>query len=159
MTGVYDWVTPIVEETWHSHAERNLIVALKSMSVGPEAWQAARLLRALPRARLVIMAAYHWVAPATRTEEASLLDYLQRPRDAGPAAVQAVQEFRFWKCAGGRLVEIVGRFPTATVLLSPFNRIPSKDLAPNKKFSFAFQQKSSMVPIMNPNQAEVLDLF
>ena len=32
---------------------------------------------AIPSARLIIMAAYHWVAPAPSTEEASLLDYLQ----------------------------------------------------------------------------------
>ena len=49
--------TPTAEEMWHGHAEGNLIVALKSMTIAPiapEAWQTARLLRAILSSRLEI---------------------------------------------------------------------------------------------------------
>ena len=49
-----------------------------------------------------------------------------------------------WKCAGRRLVEIGGRLPTANAL--------------STWVSFAFQQKSSLTPMMNPSPAEA-DLF
>ena len=116
----YDWVIPTAEETWHNHAEGNLIVALKSMNIAPEASQAARLLKAIPSSRLVIMAAYHWAAPAPSTGDASFLEYLQKPPDAGPAVGQTAQGVQNWKCAGRRLVEIRGKLPTVTALLGAF---------------------------------------
>ena len=42
-----------------------------------EAWQCARLLRAIPSCRFVIMAAYHIMSPALSIEEANLMNYLQ----------------------------------------------------------------------------------
>ena len=40
-----------------------------------------------------------------------------------------------------------------------FVKILSKHLAANKKVSFAFQQKSSTMPMMNPSPSEIVDLF
>ena len=82
---------------------------------------------------------------------------LQSPPDAGPAVNQATV-FRIgnvlgedW-CRGGRL-------PTANSLHQSFVKILSKHLAANKKVSLAFQQKSSMMPIMNPSPADIVELF
>ena len=55
-------------------------------------------------------------------------------------------------------MEIRGRLPTNS-LHTALTKILSKHLAANKKVSFACQQKSSMVPIMNPSPAEITDLF
>ena len=70
-----------------------------------------------------------------------------KPRDAGPAALQAVQGVQNWKRTGRRLVEIRGRLPTVNALLTAFAKILSKHLAANKKTSLASQQKSPMVPV------------
>ena len=55
-------------------------------------------------------------------------------------------------------MEVGGRLPTAIALQKAFIKILSKHLAANKKVSFAFRQKSSLVPIMNPNPVEILQL-
>ena len=52
-----------------------------------------------------------------------------------------------------------GRGPTVNALLTALAKILSRHLAANKQISFAFQQKSSIVPVMNSNPAEVVDLF
>ena len=49
--------------------------------------------------------------------------------------------------------------PTATQLHHSFVKILSKHLAANKKVSFAFHQKSSTLPMMNPSPSEIVDLF
>ena len=135
------------------------MVALKSMNIPPEAWQCVKLLRSIPSCRLIIMAAYHYVSPSVSTEEASLMNYLQSPPDAGPRVGQVTVGRQNWKWAGRRLVEIGGRLPTANALQTSFTKILSKHLSANKKVSFAFQQKSSLVPTKNPSPVERLDLF
>ena len=92
-----DWVTPTAEETWRNHTG-SLMVALKST---------AKLLRAIPSSRLVIMAAYNCVAPAPITEKDSFMEYLQKLPDAGPTAGQAVLGVQNWKCSGRRLDQSV----------------------------------------------------
>ena len=51
----YPWSLPTTEEKWHSHAEGVLMVALATLSLPAEAWKSARLLRAVPNCRLVLM--------------------------------------------------------------------------------------------------------
>ena len=55
----YAWSIPTTEEKWHAHAEGVLMVALTNMNLPPEAWKSARLLRAVPNCRLVLMLSYH----------------------------------------------------------------------------------------------------
>ena len=124
------------------------------MNIAPDAWQSAKLLRATPSCTLTIMAANH---PSFSTEESSLKDYLQRPPDASPIIAQAIVGLQNWKCAGRRLVAIGGRLPTTNALLTSFDKTLSKHL--DRKVSFAFQQKSSLVPIMSPSPAEIGDRF
>ena len=52
-----------------------------------------------------------------------------------------------------------GRLPTATQLHQSFIKILTKHLAANKKVTFAFQQKSSTIPMMNPSPTEIVELF
>ena len=103
-THSYPWPQPTTEEVWHAHAEGVLMVALTSLSLPPEAWRSARLLRVVPTCRLVLMFAYHLLSPAFSIEEAGLMTYLQTPPDAGPSASQATSGLQNWKCAGRRLV-------------------------------------------------------
>ena len=49
------------------------------------------------------------------------------------------------------------RLPTANQLHQSFVKILSKHLAANKKVSFAFQRKSSIMPMMSPT--EIVELF
>ena len=42
-----------LEEQWHYHAEGVLVVALRTLSIPPEAWQSAKLLRVISNCRLV----------------------------------------------------------------------------------------------------------
>ena len=149
-TNSYPWSLPTTEEVWHSHAEGVLMVALTNLSLPPEAWRSARLLRAIPNFRLVSMLADHMLSPALSIEEAGLIAYLQTPPDAGPLVTQATAGLQNWKCAGRRLVHIGGRLPTANQLHQSFVKILSKHLATNKKVSFAFQQKSSTMPYDEP---------
>ena len=87
------------------------------------------------------------------------MNYLQSPPDAGPTVGQATIGLHNWKCAGWRLVKIGGRLSTANALHASFTTILSKHPAANKKINFAFQQKSSLVPITNPSPTEIVDLF
>ena len=135
------------------------MVALTTLNLPTEAWKSARLLRAVPNCRLVLMLAYHMLSPALSVEETGLMAYLQTPPEAGPSFVQATSGLQNWKCAGRRLVEIGGRLPTATQLLQPFIKILSKHLAANKKLNFMFQQQSSTIPMMNPSPTEIVELF
>ena len=135
------------------------MVALTNLNLPVEAWKSARLLRAVPNCRLVLMLAYHMLSPALSVEEAGLMAYLQSPPDAGPSVAQVTSGLQNWKCAGRRLVEIGGRLPTATQLHQSFIKILSKRLAANKKVSFVFQQKSSTMPMMNPSPSEIVELF
>ena len=50
------------------HAEGVLMVALRTMNLPPEAWQSAKLLRAILNGRLVLMTAYHIMSPALSAE-------------------------------------------------------------------------------------------
>ena len=102
------------------------------------------------------MLAYHLLSPALSIEEAGLMTYLQSTPGAGLSATQATTGLQNWKCAGRRLVQIGGRLPTANQLHQSFVKILSKHLAANKKVSFAFQQKSSTTPIMNPSPTEIV---
>ena len=133
VTNNYRWVDLTTEEQWHYHAEGVLMVALRTMNIPPEAWQCAKLLRAIPNCRLVVMVAYHIVNPSLSTEEASLMSYLQSLPDAGPVVNQATMGFQNWKCAGRRLVQIGGRLPTTNQLHQSFIKILSKHLAANRK--------------------------
>ena len=155
----YPWATVTTEERWHSHAEGALMVALTSLNLPAEAWKSARILRAIPNCRLVLMMSYHFLSPALSVEENGLMAYLQSPPDAGPSVTQVTTGLQNWKCAGRRLVEIGGRLPTATQLHQAFVKILSKHLAGNKKVNFVFQQQSSHIPLMNPSPIEIVELF
>ena len=155
----YQWAVPTTEEQWHSHAEGALMVALSSVSLPAEAWKSARILRAVPNCRLVLMMSYHFLSPALSVEENGLMAYLQSPPEAGPSVTQVTSGLQNWKCAGRRLVEIGGQLPTATQLLQAFIKILTKHLASNKKVNFAFQQQSSHLPLMNPSPTEIVELF
>ena len=155
----YPWSLATTEEKWHSHAEGVLMVALTSLNLPAEAWKSARLLRAVPNCRLMLMISYHLLSPALSVEENGLMAYLQTPPDAGPSITQVTAGLQNWKCAGRRLVEIGGRLPTATQLHQAFIRILSKHLAANKKVNFVFQQQSSTIPMMNPSPTEIVELF
>ena len=80
------------------------MVALTTLNLPTEAWRSARLLRAVPNCRLVLMMAYHMLSPALSVEENGLMTYLQTPPEAGPSIAQATSELQNWKCAGRRLV-------------------------------------------------------
>ena len=99
------------------------------------------------------------LSPALSVEETGLMTYLKAPPDTGPSVVQVTTGLQNWKCAGRRLVEIGGRLPTATQLRQSFIKILAKHLAANKKVNFAFQQKSSTIPMMNPSPTEIVELF
>ena len=75
----FPWSVPTTEERWHSHAEGVLMVALTTLNLPIEAWKSARLLRAVPNCRLVLMLAYHMLSPALSVEETGLMAYLQTP--------------------------------------------------------------------------------
>ena len=55
----YPWSMATTEEKWHSHAEGVLMVALTSVNLPSEAWKSARILRAVPNCRLILMMSYH----------------------------------------------------------------------------------------------------
>ena len=129
----YPWSAVTTEEKWHSHAEGALMVALTSLNLPAEAWKIARILRAIPNCRLVLMMSYHFLSPALSVEENGLMAYLQTPPDAGPSVTQVTTGLQNWKCAARRLVEIGGRLPMATQLHQAFVKILSKHLAGNKK--------------------------
>ena len=135
------------------------MVALTNLNLPQAGWWSARLLRAVPNCRRVVMLAYHLLSPALRIEEAGLMTHLQTLPDAGPSVTQATTGLQNWKCAGRRLAQIGGRLPTANQLHQSFVKIPSKHLAANKKVSFALQQKSSTMPMMNPSPTELVELF
>ena len=137
------------------------MVALTTLNLPTEAWKSARLLRAVPNCRLVLMLAYHMLSPALSIEETGLMAYVQTPPEAEPSLVQVTSGLQNWKCAGRRLVEIGGRLPTATQLHQSFIKILSKHLAANKKVNFVFQQQSSTIPIlmMNPSPTKIVELF
>ena len=135
------------------------MVALTTLNLPAEAWKSARILRAVPNCRLVLMMSYHLLSPALSVEENGLMAYLQTPPDAGPSIAQVTTGLQNWKCAGRRLVEIGGRLPTATQLHQAFIKILSKHLAANKKVNFVFQQQSSTIPMMNPSPTEIVELF
>ena len=125
------------------HAEGVLMVPLTTLSLPTEAWKSARLLRAVPNCRLVLMLAYHMLSPALSAEETGLMAYLQTPPEAGPSVVQVTSGLQNWKCAGRRLVEIGGRLPTATQLHQSFVKILTKHLTSKKKVNFVFQQNQA----------------
>ena len=114
---------------------------------------------AVPNCRLVLMLAYHLLSPAVSIEEAGLMTYLQSPLDAGPSVTQATTGLQNWNCAGRRLVQIGGRLPTANQLHQSCVKILSRHPAANKTVRFAFQQKSSTMPMMNPSPTELVELF
>ena len=155
----YPWSLATTEEKCHSHAEGVLMVALTTLNLPLEAWKSARILRAVPNCRLILMMSYHLLSPALSVEENGLMAYLQTPPDAGPSITQVTTGLQNWKCAGRRLVEIGGRLPTATQLHQAFIKILSKHLAANKKVNFVFQQQSSTIPMMNPSPTEIVELF
>ena len=61
----YPWSVATTEEKWHSHAEGVLMVALTSVNLPSEAWKSARILRAVPNCRLILMMSYHLFLSAT----------------------------------------------------------------------------------------------
>ena len=63
--------------------------------------KSARLLRAVPNCRLVLMLAHHMLSPALSAEEAGLMTYLQAPPDAGPSVSSNIRSAKKWKCEGG----------------------------------------------------------
>ena len=85
--------------TTEENAEGVLMVALRTVNLPPGAWQSAKLLRAIPNCRLVLMTAYHIMSPALSMEEANLMTYLQSPPDAGPTLIQASIGLQNWKRA------------------------------------------------------------
>ena len=85
----YQWAVPTTEKQWHSHAEGALMVALSSLNLPAEAWKGARILRAIPNCRLILMMSYHFLSPALSVEENGLMAYLQAPPEAGPSVTLA----------------------------------------------------------------------
>ena len=84
------------------------MVALTTLNLPAEAWKSARLLRAVPNCRLVLMLSYHMLSPALSVEVTGLMSYLQTPPEAEPSVMQVTSGLQNWKCAGRRrLVEIV----------------------------------------------------
>ena len=128
-TNSYPWPLPTSEEVWHAHAEGVLMVALTNLNLPPEAWRSARLLRAVPSCRLVLMLAYHMLSPALSIEEAGLMTYLETPPDAGLSVSQATSGLQNWTCAGRRLGQIGGRLPTANQLHQTFVKTFVKTLS------------------------------
>ena len=59
------------------------MVALTTLNLPAEAWKSARLLRAVPNCRLVLMLSYRMLSPALSVEETGLMAYLQTPPEAG----------------------------------------------------------------------------
>ena len=82
-TKTFPWSLATTEEKWHSHAEGILMVALTTLNLPAEAWKSARILRAVPNCRLVLMMSYHLLSPALSVEENGLMAYLQTPPDVG----------------------------------------------------------------------------
>ena len=158
-TNSYPWSLPTTEELWDSHAEGVLMVALTNTNLPHEAWWSARLLRAVPNCRLVLVLAYHLLKPALSIKEAGLMTKLQTPPDAGPSVTQATTGLQNWKRAGRRVVQIGGRAPTANQLHQSVVKILSKHLAASKRIGFTFQQKLSTMPMMNPSPTEFVELF
>ena len=144
-TKSYPWSIPTTEEQWHAHAEGVLMVALTNLNLPPEAWKSARLLRAVPNCRLVLMLSYHMLSPSLSVEETGLMTYLQASPDAGPSVVQVTTGLQTWKRAGRRLVEIGGSLEGCQ--------------RQRKKVNFVFPQKSSTIPMMNPSPTEIVGLF
>ena len=60
------------------------MVALTTLNLPAEAWKSARLLRAVPNCRLVLMMSYHMLSPALSVEEDGLMAYLQTPPKSWP---------------------------------------------------------------------------
>ena len=71
----HPWSAPTTEEIWHTHAEGVLMVALSTVNIPVEGWKSARLLRAVPNCRLVLMLAYHMLSPALSVEENGLMAF------------------------------------------------------------------------------------
>ena len=94
----YPWSVPTTEEKWHPHAEGILMVALTTLNLPTEAWKSARLLRAVPNCRLVLMLAYHRLSPAMSVEETGLMAYLQTPSEAGPPLCKRLLDCRTGMC-------------------------------------------------------------
>ena len=69
----YPWSLATTEEKWHSHAEGVLMVALTSLNLPSEAWKSARILRAVPNCRLILLMSYHLLSPALSVEENGLM--------------------------------------------------------------------------------------
>ena len=65
----HPWSVPTTEEKWHAHAKGVLVAALTNLNLPPEAWKSARLLKAVPNCRLVLMLSYHMLSPALSVEE------------------------------------------------------------------------------------------
>ena len=155
----FPWSAPTTEERWHAHAEGVLMVALTTLNLPTEAWRSARLLRAVPNCRLVLMMAYHMLSPALSVEENGLMTYLQTPPEAGPSIAQATSGLQNWKCDGRRLVEIGGRLPTATQLHQSFIKILSKHLAVEQEIEFHVSSNSrATIPMMSPSPTEIVEL-
>ena len=72
----HPWSVTTTEEKWHAHAEGVLMVALTNLNLPPEPWKSARLLRAVPNCRLVLMLSCHMLSPALSVEETGLMTYL-----------------------------------------------------------------------------------
>ena len=98
------------------------------------------------------------MSPALSSEEAILMEFLAISTRCRTGS-QSTAGLQNWKCGGRRLVQIGSRLATANQLHQSFVKILSKHLAANKKFSFAFQQKSSAVPIMNPSPTDIVEHF
>ena len=129
-TNSYPWSLPTTEELWACSRGRCSRGSIRQhVNLPQEAWRSARLLRAAPNCRLVLMLANHLLSPALSIEEAGLMTYLQSPPDAGPSVTQATTGLQNWKRARRRLVEIGGRLPTANQWHQSFVKILSKHLA------------------------------
>ena len=133
VTNRYRWVDPTTEEQRHYHAEGNL-----------------------PNCRLVLTVAYHIASPALSTEEASRQPYelyavSTKCRTSGESGDYRPSKLEV------RWAKISADWREATH--SQLTKSLSKHLAANKKVSFTFQQKSSMVPIMNSSPADIVDLL
>ena len=68
------------------------MVALTTLNLPTEAWKSARLLRAVPNCRLVLMLAHHMLSPALSVEETGSMACLQTPPEAGPPLCRSQQD-------------------------------------------------------------------
>ena len=110
-TKTFPWSMPTTEEKWHAHAEGVLMVALTTLNLPTEAWKSARLLRAVPNCRLVLMMAYHMLSPALSVEENGLMATYRHHRKQDHLLLKRQLAFRIGNAQEEDWLREEGDFP------------------------------------------------